>query len=657
MRAPLTTSISLLLTLSGFSQTVISKSPPTGIEIPQKDREELVAAAKTLQAEIASLSKPGALPPNLQELLVDVEIFSKAVLWAAELDEFYNLKEIPAARKLLQEGTARLAALKAGEAPWTKAKGAVVRGYRSKIDGSVQPYGLYIAEDSPASGGRLDIWLHGRNDNLTELSFINGRLASKGDFTPAKTIVLHPYGRFCNGFKFAGETDVLEVTEEIIRQYHIDRDHVAIRGFSMGGAGTWHLGAHHANRWSVIAPGAGFVETAEYAKVFDAGKTPPPWWEQVLWRLYDVPGYAMNLTNRPTIAYSGEIDPQKRAADKMVEALAKVGAEIPHLIGPNTAHKYHPETKLKLIELVDAAAEKGRPLAPENVRLQTYTLRYNTMDWVRINELTRHWEHASVEASKKGPGQIELKTKGIQALSLTPPKNWADSATWSLVINGQNLTAKASPTGLHLREQNGKWITTATAEEGSSALRKQSGLQGPIDDAFTDSFVFVRPTGHSSHPKVEAWAKAELEMAITKWRINFRGDARVIDDVQVTPELMASANLVLWGDAESNSVIADLLPKLPFQWNKQQLALGGATYDANTHAPILIYPNPKAPSRYVVLNSSYTFRQGSNGTNALQTPKLPDWAVVDIQTPPNESWPGLIPDAGFFDEQWQLPKR
>jgi hypothetical protein len=33
---------------------------------------------------------------------------------------------------------------------------------------------------------------------------------------------------------------------------------------------------------------------------------------------------------------------------------------------------------------------------------------------------------------------------------------------------------------------------------------------------------------------------------------------------------------------------------------------------------------------------------------------LPDWAVVDVTTPPNALWPGKIVDADFFDERWQI---
>jgi len=44
------------------------------------------------------------------------------------------------------------------------------------------------------------------------------------------------------------------------------------------------------------------------------------------------------------------------------------------------------------------------------------------------------------------------------------------------------------------------------------------------------------------------------------------------------------------------------------------------------------------------------FRTDAYGSNAKQTPKLPDWALIDLDTPPGPRWPGRILDAGFFDE-------
>jgi hypothetical protein len=40
--------------------------------------------------------------------------------------------------------------------------------------------------------------------------------------------------------------------------------------------------------------------------------------------------------------------------------------------------------------------------------------------------------------------------------------------------------------------------------------------------------------------------------------------------------------------------------------------------------------------------------------NARQVPKLPDWAIVDLRTPPNSRAPGKIVAADFFNESWEL---
>ncbi len=84
------------------------------------------------------------------------------------------------------------------------------------------------------------------------------------------------------------------------------------------------------------------------------------------------------------------------------------------------------------------------------------------------------------------------------------------------------------------------------------------------------------------------------------------------------------------------------------------IQVGNKSYDASHHALIAIYPNPENPQRYVVFNSSFTFREFAYLNNARQVPKLPDWAVVDLRTPPDSLWPGEIVAADFFDERWRL---
>jgi hypothetical protein len=173
-----------------------------------------------------------------------------------------------------------------------------------------------------------------------------------------------------------------------------------------------------------------------------------------------------------------------------------------------------------------------------------------------------------------------------------------------------------------------------------------------VDDAFLDSFIFVSPTGVALSPGVAPWIAAEEKHAIAEWRRQFRGEAQVRDDKDITDADIAASNLVLWGDPGSNRILARIADRLPVKWTAEGIAFGANRYPA-THAPIMIYPNPLNPAKYVVLNSGFTFREFDYLNNARQTPKLPDYAIVDTTTPPNERYPGKIVLAGFFNEDWQ----
>ena len=77
-------------------------------------------------------------------------------------------------------------------------------------------------------------------------------------------------------------------------------------------------------------------------------------------------------------------------------------------------------------------------------------------------------------------------------------------------------------------------------------------------------------------------------------------------------------------------------------------------FPAAKHLPVLIYPNPLNPGRYVVVNSGFSFCEFGNASNAQQTPKLPDFALIDITVPRAARLVQGIPCAGFFDERWEV---
>ncbi|MFO0877197.1 MAG: prolyl oligopeptidase family serine peptidase [Gemmataceae bacterium] len=636
--------------------------PPVGIAVPEEEQAALARGLESLGAELASLAKEGSKNPALAELLPDVEIFHKAVRYALKHNEFYLPNEIKLAKSLLEMGRDRARQLRDGKPSWVTATGLVVRGYRSRIDGSVQPYGLIVPDSYRPSMGshRLDVWLHGRGEKLTEVSFLGQRLRDRGPVTPRGAFVLHPYGRYCNAFKFAGEIDVLEALEHVRKHYPIDANRLVMRGFSMGGAGCWQFAVHFPDRWVAAAPGAGFSETPRFLDVFQKEKLAPAAYEKKLWRLYDCDGYALNLANLPTIAYSGEKDSQKQAADVMALALQREGIDLVHLIGPGTGHSYHPAVKADLDRRIDHLASLGRPAVPPVVRFTTYTLRYNRSYWVRLDRLVNHWEKATIEAAIMPPWRgIGVKTDNIERFTLTfgPRECELPLARKLLVRIDEQLVAGPSVGSdgswtASFEKSDGKWRLASAEDTG---LVKRHGLQGPIDDAFLDSFLFVRPTGKGQHAATSTWVQAEMGRAADQWRKQFRGEVRIKDDDAVTDADLAAHHIVLWGDPGSNKLLARLLPKLPLQWDATSVKMGPTTLDAAHHVPILIYPNPLNPKRYVVLNSGFTFREYDQLNNARQVPKLPDYALIDVRTPPSSRWPGKVVLADFFNERWQLP--
>jgi hypothetical protein len=634
--------------------------PPPGIAVPDDARKELEAGVAALGKEVDALRESLRGRRELSDLLPDVQVFHNAVRYALAYNEFYDSKELDTARELLRLGTERARNLREGKAPWTTAAGLVVRGYRSRIDGSVQPYGLVVPDSYRPPipyQFRLDVWLHGRGEKLTELAFLAGRMKSPGEFTPANAFVLHPYGRYCNANKFAGEVDVLEALEHVRKHYPVDENRLVVRGFSMGGAACWHLAVHYSGLWVAAAPGAGFSETPEFLRVFQKEKLDAPWYEKKLWHLYDCTDWAANLYNCAVVAYSGEKDVQKQAADAMEEAMKKEGLNLVHIVGRLAGHSYEPGAKAEISRRIDRLAARGRDSAPGHVLFTTYTLRYDQALWVRADGLERHWEKATVDASASG--EVNAETKNVSALTfvfepgecpldnLEKPKVTIDDDE----LQGPPVLSDRS-WNAHFVKKGGHW---EVAEKVPGGLRKRHGLQGPIDDAFMDSFLVVRPTGKPINDRVGGWAKAEMEHAVEQWKLQFRGEPRVKDDEAVTADDVEDHNLVLWGDPSSNKVLARVLDRLPVHWAADGVRLGKETFDAAHHVPVLVFPNPLNPRRYVVLNSGFTFREYDHLNNARQVPKLPDFAVIDVRTPPSSRLSGAVATAGFFDEQWKLP--
>lgn len=633
--------------------------PPEGLSIPN----DLQA---TWEARIHALDKRLSAQ-STSPYVDDIAVLIKACKLAIRFREFYVEKDFVKCDRLLALAELRLDQLEkhsgnAGQSRWqpdwasaiakaTKQHGATgslqIRGFRSRVDGSVQPVGLILPEPNIGSESMkvpLYVWLHGRGDKATDLHFLCDRLDKKGEVAPAGAITLHPFGRHCVGYKNAGSTDVLEAIDFACANYPVDQNKIVLIGFSMGGAGVWHLAAHYSDRFVAASPGAGFAETARYQNLSPANY--PPKYEQTLWGVNDVPAYTRNLFNIPVIAYSGELDKQIQAARIMEEAYASEGRKLEHMIGPGMGHKYHPDVLKELLARLANIAEQGKRPQPATVNLQTRHLRFAKCDWIQIDGVQRQYEDTRVEAKRSETGKWVLQTKNVSRLELVPP-----TAT-DLVVDGTSVERKPGRIARIVKDTNGKWQSV----EAFQTTRKHPGMSGPIDDAFYDPFLFVSPTGKSGSAAIERWVQCEMNAAILRWTALMRGEPRVKRDMEVTDDDMRKYHLVLWGDPQSNTLIARMLKNsiVPLTWNRDDLRLGGKRWDAQLHMPALIMPNPVAANHYVVFNSSLTFREAHDRTNSLQNPHLPDWAIVSLDQPPSAELPGRIADAGFFSDDWKL---
>jgi hypothetical protein len=193
---------------------------------------------------------------------------------------------------------------------------------------------------------------------------------------------------------------------------------------------------------------------------------------------------------------------------------------------------------------------------------------------------------------------------------------------------------------------------------------KRPALQGPIDDAFTTSFLCVRGTGKPWNPAVQAWSEASLKRFAHEWSRYYRGDLPIKDDKDVNKrDLLLRKNLILFGDPGSNKFIREALPNLPVNWTERDLEMGGVRYDAGKHVPVLIQPNPLpgGQNRYLVLNSGHTFHEKEWVINYLLFPRLGDWAVLKvpdkIPVMAEEKMEDDVLQAGFCDENWAIPNK
>ena len=141
------------------------------------------------------------------------------------------------------------------------------------------------------------------------------------------------------------------------------------------------------------------------------------------------------------------------------------------------------------------------------------------------------------------------------------------------------------------------------------------------------------------------------------WAKHWRGELPITDDYGVTPNDIMDKNLILFGDPSSNLLLAKILPKLPLKWTKDEIEFAGKKYKASEHVPVMIFPNPLNPTKYVVLNTGHTFpSEDYTRPTRMLYPRLGDYAILRMTPTAKNAAAYEVATAGLFDEFWQVEK-
>ena len=559
-----------------------------------------------------------------------------------------------------------LAELEAGRDPYVGRNGSLVRAYRSPLTGQPRPYALFVPPSYRPDATNtypLIVLLHGIFADERQLALLTDTFRDLG------AIVYQ--GASYRQFDWGGisATETWAGLDDLQRHYRIDEDHMVLVGYHSGGRGVWQLATSRPDRWAAVAPLFGGIDGRPeypalrlYPEMFDQSvavqipaphfRTPPrpapltaPLERDLFTQASLVPRLD-NVRGLPVRSAFGEDDPEA-AAERLVmqQRLAELGTPFVTRYAPGAMHGSMPE------EIEDPGFYRellahGRPPMPHNVTFVAAGLRYNAAWWVRVDGLSSPCTVARVAARCEG-GAITVRTTNTVALTLLPDTRLAAAGTpLAVQIDGApagTVTATAPPSAVSfVCDAAGHW----SAGKLSDGV-KRHGLSGPINDFQCDRFLFVYGTGGGSNEQTRL---AALGKRMADWGLGAVFTCKA--DREVTDDDLRTANVLVIGTPHNNAILARIEAKLPLRWTDSGLRLGEESVEGPDAGACLIYPNPLAPERYVVVITA----TGEAGYQ-IWSQRAPGGDYVLGRVKADEKATGFqVTARGWFDNQWQWDK-
>jgi predicted esterase len=142
--------------------------------------------------------------------------------------------------------------------------------HRSKIDGTLQPYSIYIPKDYDEEVPvALFVALHGSGVDEVSYALNMARLISQArmQLQIPKMIMIAPQARgFSDWYLGHSGQDVIECIDHVKSLYEIDEKNIIIHGFSMGGYGAWRLSLLYPDLFKAAVILSGAISPAPHLK-------------------------------------------------------------------------------------------------------------------------------------------------------------------------------------------------------------------------------------------------------------------------------------------------------------------------------------------------------------------------------------------------------
>ncbi len=524
----------------------------------------------------------------------------------------------------------------------------------SKIDGSVQYYGInppHNLKSKPA----LVLSLHGAGVEAINQANSYGH--------KNWCYIVAPTNRRPYGFNWENwcRIDALEVLDIATNKFNIDKNRVYLTGHSMGGHGTWHLGTNYPDRFAAIGPSAGWISIWSYRirSLIDTTKI-----KEMLIRparQSDTYQFATNLKQNGIYIIHGDADKNVpiQQAYSMVDVLKNFHKDYEFHIEKGAGHWWDNSDEdgadcVDWLPMFDFFARHSIPGKDriKSINFITSNLAVSSKNyWVEIINQNIQQKDSKIDIKLDyGKKRFVGKTFNIKVLALDVSM-LLDKSTFSIELDNQLIENIIKPESnkIYLKYDNDKW--TLTGEP--SKKNKYPSRTGNIREVLNNNVVFVYGTKGNKEENLWAYQKARYDVE----RLWYQGNAsiEIIKDSDFTPEKYKDRNVVLFGNANTNSAWKLLLSESPIQVEKNVLKIGNKKYKGNDYSLIFIRPrnDSEIASVAAVSGTGITGMKLANFTPYYHPYiNLPDVIIYNSEITKSDD--EGIKFIGYFGNDWSI---